>query len=130
MGCWGRVGFPGGEGFLVGGGVGTGPARLSGQAAPAGWAMMVAVEVFGAGVAAGESAEVVAGFDSVADVVGDAVFDGCTMAASWPVTGSVTSRRQRASGLVHQVAGDLRADRSGGVWIRGPVVVPDQRIGC
>ena len=73
--------------------------------------------------------QVVAGFDGVADGSGMRYLM-VAMAASWPVTGSVTSRRQRASGLVHRSRAICEADRSEAFGFRGPIVVPDQRIGA
>ena len=84
---------------------------------------VVAVEVFGAGVAAGESAGEVAGFDGVADVVGDAVFDGCH---GGELAGDRVGDQPPPAGIGTgaQVAGDLRADRSEAFGFGGQSLSP------
>ena len=121
--------FPGGEGFgAVVASAQPGEVVRAGGAGGVG-DDVVAVEVFGAGVAAGEPAGEVAGFDGVADVVGDAVFDGCH---GGELAGDRVGDQPPPAGVGAgaQVAGDLRADRSEAFGFRGPVVVPDQRIGA
>ena len=95
-------GFPGGEGF--------GAVVASAQAgevvraglAPVGWAMMWSQSKYSARAWQPGNRQVRSRALTAWRMWSGMRYLMVVMAASWPVTGSVTSRRQRASGLVHR----------------------------